>query len=134
MFNGASNIAQEGGLAVLSKKGQRECQRIIDYYMENARIIRVGLKKIGITVFGGENAPYIWLKTPKNLSSWDFFDKLLSQAHVVGTPGSGFGLMGEGYFRLSAFGHRENIKLAIKSIQENLSLWKKYYLLQKNKL
>lgn len=122
MFNGASNIAQEGGLAVLSKNGQRECQKIIDYYMENARIIRVGLKKIGLTVFGGENAPYIWLKTPNGLSSWDFFDKLLSQAHVVGTPGSGFGLLGEGYFRLSAFGHRENIKSAVKSIQENLIL------------
>ncbi|MBI2025825.1 MAG: LL-diaminopimelate aminotransferase [Candidatus Levybacteria bacterium] len=106
MFNGASNIAQEGGLAVLSKIGQRQCQAIIDYYMENARIIREGLTKLGLTVYGGVNAPYIWLKTPNNLSSWEFFDKLLNETHVVGTPGSGFGSLGEGYFRLSAFGHR----------------------------
>ncbi|MDP3941492.1 MAG: LL-diaminopimelate aminotransferase [bacterium] len=120
MFNGASNIAQEGGLAVLSKTGQRECQKIIDYYMENARIIREGLRRIGLTVFGGENAPYIWLKVPGNMSSWDFFEKLLIQTHVVGTPGSGFGSLGEGYFRLSAFGHRENIENAIKSIERNI--------------
>lgn len=122
MFNGASNIAQEGGLAVLSNKGQKECKQVIDYYMENARLIRLGLEKIGLKVFGGENAPYIWLKTPNGLSSWDFFDKLLNQTHVVGTPGSGFGLLGEGYFRLSAFGHRENVISAIKSIQENLKI------------
>ncbi|MBI3984834.1 MAG: LL-diaminopimelate aminotransferase [Candidatus Levybacteria bacterium] len=122
MFNGASNIAQEGGLAVLSKKGQRESGEIIDYYMENARLIRVGLEKMGLKVFGGKNAPYIWLKTPNGLSSWEFFDKLLNEARVVGTPGAGFGLLGEGYFRLSAFGHRENVKQAIKSIQENLKI------------
>ena len=120
MFNGASNIAQEGGLAVLSKTGQRECQKIIDYYMENARIIREGLRRIGLTVFGGENAPYIWLKVPGNMSSWDFFEKLLIQTHVVGTPGSGFGSLGEGYFRLSAFGHRENIRNAMKNIERNM--------------
>lgn len=122
MFNGASNIAQEGGLAVLSKEGQRECKKIIIYYMENAKIIKKALEKLGLRIFGGENAPYIWIKTPKNMSSWDFFDKLLNETHVVGTPGSGFGQQGEGYFRLSAFGHRENIEKAISSIQKNLKL------------
>lgn len=121
MFNGASNIAQEGGLAVLSKIGQQECQKIIDYYMENARIIREGLLRMGLTVFGGENAPYIWLRVPGNMSSWDFFDKLLTQTHVVGTPGSGFGSLGEGYFRFSAFGHRENIKRAMRNIERNMN-------------
>jgi LL-diaminopimelate aminotransferase len=111
MFNGASNIAQEGGLTVLTKKGQQECQKTIDYYMENACIIRESLEKLGITVFGGIN-----------MSSWDFFDKLLNEAHVVGTPGSGFGLKGEGYFRLSAFGHREQIQKAVDSIERNLQL------------
>lgn len=90
--------------------------------MENARVIRNGLTKLGLKVYGGENAPYIWLKTPNGLSSWEFFDKLLNEAHVVGTPGSGFGLMGEGYFRLSAFGHRQNIKAAIESIQKSLRI------------
>lgn len=122
MFNGASNIAQEGGLAALSEAGQKECQELIEYYMKNAEIIKEGLKSLGLEVYGGENAPYIWLKTPHNLSSWEFFDKLLNECHVVGTPGSGFGPSGEGYFRLSAFGHRENIQKAIKSIKENLKL------------
>ncbi|QQG40979.1 MAG: LL-diaminopimelate aminotransferase [Candidatus Levyibacteriota bacterium] len=122
MFNGASNIAQEGGLAVLSEKGQKESKELISYYMKNAAIIKKGFSKIGLQVFGGENAPYIWLKTPQKMSSWDFFDKLLNEAHVVGTPGVGFGPQGEGYFRLSAFGNREQIEKAIKSIQENLKL------------
>lgn len=122
MFNGASNIVQEGGLAVLSAKGQRECKKTIDYYMGNAKIITEGLQKIGLKLFGGVNAPYIWLETPGNLTSWEFFDKLLKEAHVVGVPGSAFGPAGEGYFRLTAFGHRENIKKAVKSIQENLKL------------
>ncbi|MCR4305713.1 MAG: LL-diaminopimelate aminotransferase, partial [Candidatus Daviesbacteria bacterium] len=94
MFNGASNIAQEGGLAVLSKEGQKECKELISYYMNNAKVIKAGLAKLGLKVFGGENAPYIWLRTPNNMSSWEFFDKLLQEAHVVGTPGSGFGLQG----------------------------------------
>lgn len=126
MFNGASNIAQMGGLAVLSKKGQKESKKVIDYYMKNAQIIKKGLSKIGLKVFGGENAPYIWLKTPGKLTSWEFFDKLLKEAHVVGTPGAGFGPAGEGYFRLSAFGHRENVEKAVKSIQENLNLKSNY--------
>lgn len=122
MFNGASNIAQEGGLAALSLEGQKECKKIINYYMDNAKIIKRGLESIGITVFGGVNAPYVWIKTPAGLSSWDFFDKLLSEAHVVGTPGSGFGRRGEGYFRFSAFGHKEDVRKALKNIKENLKL------------
>lgn len=123
MFNGASNLVQEGGLAVLSVKGQKESKELISYYMKNAAIIKKGLEKMGLTAYGGENAPYIWLKTPNNLSSWDFFDKLLNETHVVGTPGSGFGPCGEGYFRLSSFGNREQIEKAVKSIQENLKIY-----------
>jgi LL-diaminopimelate aminotransferase len=122
MFNGASNIAQEGGLAVLMPKGRKECQDTINYYMGNAKIIRKALVKLGFNVFGGENAPYIWVKTPNGISSWDFFDKLLNEAHVVCTPGAGFGLGGEGYIRLSAFGHMENVKKAIESIKKNLKI------------
>jgi LL-diaminopimelate aminotransferase len=119
-FNGASNIAQRGGLAVLSPEGQRQCQTVINYYMENAGLIREGLQKIGLTVYGGVNAPYLWLKAPGNLSSWDFFDKLLRETQVVGTPGSGFGPAGEGYFRLSAFGHRADINSAVEQIMAKL--------------
>ena len=121
-FNGASNIVQEGGLAALSEQGLKECQGLVDYYMENARLIRSGLAALGLTVYGGDNAPYVWLKTPNGLSSWAFFDKLLKEAHVVGTPGSGFGPSGEGFFRLSAFGHREDVEKAVASIQNNLKL------------
>jgi LL-diaminopimelate aminotransferase len=122
MFNGASNIVQEGGLAVLSETGQKECRKIIDYYMNNAKLIREGLENMGLAVYGGVNAPYIWMATPGAMRSWQFFDKLLDEAHVVGTPGSGFGPSGEGYFRLSAFGHTDDVKRAIRSIQDNLKL------------
>lgn len=121
-FNGASNIAQRGGLAVLSVEGLKEVRGLVDYYMDNARLIREGLQKIGLKVYGGVNAPYLWLKTPGPYSSWEFFDKLLYEANVVGTPGSGFGPSGEGYFRLSAFGHRPDIEAAITSIKENLTI------------
>lgn len=121
-FNGASNIVQQGGLAVLSDEGQAQSNELISYYMENARLIRVGLEGLGITCFGGVNAPYVWLKTPQNLKSWEFFDKLLTECHVVGTPGAGFGPSGEGYFRLSAFGHRANVEQAIASIQGKLQI------------
>jgi len=121
-FNGASNIVQEGGLAVLSESGQAENKEIINYYMENAKLIKEGLESIGINCFGGVNAPYIWMKTPTGLSSWEFFDKLLNECHVVGTPGSGFGPAGEGYFRLSAFGHRENIIKAMEEIKNKLKV------------
>ena len=120
MFNGASNIVQEGGLAVLSPLGQKQTKKQIKYYMDNARFIKTGLESIGLKVYGGENAPYLWVKCPNGLSSWEFFDKLLETCHVVSTPGSGFGKMGEGYLRLSAFGDKENIKKAVSSIQKNL--------------
>jgi LL-diaminopimelate aminotransferase len=93
-------------------------QETISFYLDNARLILEGLKTSGITCYGGVNAPYIWLKTPEGLASWNFFDKLLNECHVVGTPGSGFGPSGEGYFRLSAFGSRENVQEAVKRIQE----------------
>jgi len=121
-FNGASNIVQLGALSVFTEEGEKECQEMIGYYMENARIIREGLESIGLTVYGGVHAPYLWLKTPGGMSSWDFFDKLLSETHVVGTPGSGFGPAGEGYFRLSSFGHREDIEKAVRSITGSLEI------------
>ena len=121
-FNGASNIVQEGGLAVLSDAGLQECRNLIDYYMQNASIIREGLESIGLTVYGGDNAPYLWLRTPDGLSSWEFFDKLLQETWVIGTPGSGFGPAGEGFFRLSAFGHRDDIKAAVENIIQKLAL------------
>ncbi len=122
MFNGASNIAQEGGLAALSAEGQRQTHSQIEWYMDNARIIREGLVVAGFTVFGGVHAPYIWLKCPGGRSSWDFFDDLLEKAHVITTPGSGFGSGGEGYMRLSAFGSRNTIERAVRSIQEHFTM------------
>lgn len=122
MFNGASNIAQEGGLAVLTEEGQKECQGLVNYYMESTHIIRQTLEDLRIRTFGGINAPYVWMRTPNGLNSWEFFDKLLSEAHVVGTPGVGFGPGGEGYFRLAGFGHRENILRATESIRQNLKI------------
>ncbi|MBX7259030.1 MAG: LL-diaminopimelate aminotransferase [Candidatus Hydrogenedentes bacterium] len=122
MFNGASNIVQEGGVAILSEQGQRECREMVAYYMKNARTIKSGLESLGLTVYGAVNAPYVWLKTPNAMKSWDFFDKMLREAHVVGTPGSGFGPGGEGYFRLSAFGHVDNIREAVESVKSNLIL------------
>ncbi len=116
-FNGTSYPVQKAAAAVYSEEGWQQTREIIDYYMENARIIREGLAEAGITCYGGVDSPYIWLKTPQGLSSWDFFDKLLSECHVVGTPGSGFGPSGEGYFRLSAFGDRDNIKTAVERIK-----------------
>ncbi len=117
-FNGVSYIVQKGAEAVYSAEGKKEIKENIAYYMENARIIRDGLTKAGFTVFGGKNAPYIWLKVPEGLTSWEFFDKLLSKVNVVGTPGVGFGPSGEGYFRLTAFGTKENTIEAINRIKE----------------
>lgn len=121
-FNGASNIVQAGGIGALSEEGQRQCGDVIAYYLKNAAIIRDCLLDLGLEVFGGVNAPYVWVKTPAGLGSWDFFDKLLTECHVVGTPGAGFGPSGEGYFRLSAFGHRDNIVEATERIRTQLSL------------
>ena len=117
-FNGVSYPVQRAATAVYSAAGWTQVKEIIDYYMENARIIREGLGAAGITCYGGVNAPYIWLNTPHGLSSWEFFDRLLEECHVVGTPGSGFGPSGEGYFRLSAFGERENVEAAVQRIRE----------------
>jgi len=120
-FNGVSYPVQKAAAAVYSDKGWAQVSETIDYYMENARIIREGLEAAGLTVYGGVNAPYIWLKTPGGMSSWEFFDKLLSECHVVGTPGSGFGPSGEGYYRLSAFGDRNQVLEAVERIKKNLA-------------
>jgi LL-diaminopimelate aminotransferase len=121
-FNGACNIAQSGGIAALSEIGRNECQKTVDFYLENAKIIKNELKKLDFVCFGGDNAPFIWLKTPiikkKKLTSWEFFNLLLDKCQIIGTPGSGFGKAGEGYFRLSAFGRRENILEGLKRIKE----------------
>ena len=121
-FNGASYIIQRGAEAVYSEAGQEQVNALVAFYMENARLIREGLGGCGLTCYGGVNAPYVWIKTPDGLSSWEFFDKLLSEAHVVGTPGSGFGRSGEGYFRLSAFNSRANVNEAIERIAANVSV------------
>ncbi len=118
-FNGAPYIIQRAGEAVYTDAGQQEIRGLVSYYMENARVIREGLTSLGFEVYGGVNAPYIWLKTPNNLTSWEFFDDLLSRANVVGTPGSGFGPAGEGYFRLTAFGTHENTAKALERIKED---------------
>lgn len=117
-FNGVPYITQRAAEAVYSEEGQKQIKENINYYMENAKIILEGLKEAGYEVFGGKNAPYIWLKVPNGYTSWEFFDYLLEKANVVGTPGVGFGPSGEGYFRLTAFGSRENTKEAIKRIKE----------------
>lgn len=119
-FNGASYPVQAGAVAIFSEQGKQQIKETIDYYMENARIIREGLQDAGYTVFGGVNAPYIWMKIPSNMGSWEFFDKLMQDSHVVGTPGAGFGANGEGYFRLTAFGTRENTLQAIERIKTKM--------------
>lgn len=115
-FNGVSYIVQRGAEAVYSEAGQAQTQALVAFYLENAQIIREQLTAAGLQVYGGVNAPYVWVKTPNGLSSWDFFDKLLHNCHVVGTPGSGFGAAGEGYFRISAFNSRDNVNEAMARI------------------
>jgi LL-diaminopimelate aminotransferase len=115
-FNGVSYIVQRGAEAVYSEAGKAQVKALIGFYMENAQIIRNQLTAAGLQVYGGTNAPYVWVKTPNGLSSWDFFDKLLMNCHVVGTPGSGFGAAGEGYFRISAFNSRVNVEEAMRRI------------------
>ena len=117
-FNGVSYVVQRAAEATYSENGKSQILENIKYYQENAKIIKNGLQEAGFEVFGGVNSPYIWLKTPSNMKSWEFFDKLLEKANVVGTPGSGFGPSGEGYFRLTAFGTQENSIEAIKRIKE----------------
>ena len=115
-YNGAPYIVQRAGEAVYSEAGKAQLKEQVAYYMQNAKVIYEGLKNAGYSVSGGVNAPYIWLKTPDKMTSWEFFDKLLHEANVVGTPGSGFGAHGEGYFRLSAFGSHENTIKAVERI------------------
>ncbi|MHA6484707.1 LL-diaminopimelate aminotransferase [Paenibacillus sp. strain BS8-2] len=117
-FNGVSYVTQRGAEAIYSPEGKAQIADLVDYYMTNASIIREGLASLGLEVFGGVNAPYIWLKTPKGMDSWSFFDKLLSEANIVGTPGVGFGQSGQGYFRLTAFGSRENTEKAVERIRK----------------
>ena len=121
-FNGASNISQAGGLAALSGEGWRQCRELVGYYLENARVIRKGLASIGLTCHGGVNSPYVWVRAPLDMTSWDFFDLLLEKAHVVVTPGSGFGPAGEHYVRVSAYGHREDVVEAVESIERNIRI------------
>lgn len=119
-FNGVSYPVQAAAAAAFTPEGQKQVKELINYYMENASIIKNGLEKAGYKVFGGVNAPYIWLKTPDNMSSWEFFEHLMKKAHIVGTPGAGFGASGEGYFRLTAFGTRENTERAIERIKTRM--------------
>jgi len=120
-FNGVSYPVQAAAAATYSEAGKVQVQDLISYYMGNARIIRETLTDAGFTVYGGVNAPYIWMKTPGGMNSWEFFDLMLDRAHVVGTPGSGFGPAGEGFFRLSAFGRRENVEEAVARIRDSIS-------------
>jgi LL-diaminopimelate aminotransferase len=112
-FNGVSYPVQKGAEAAFSGEGEQQISELVTYYMENAQIIKKALNDMGITTYGGENAPYIWLKTPSGKTSWEFFDWLLNTCQIVGTPGSGFGAAGEGYFRISAFAVRENVNTAV---------------------
>jgi LL-diaminopimelate aminotransferase len=123
-FNGAPYIIQKAGEAVYSEAGKAQLKEQVAYYMRNARVIYDGLKEVGCEVYGGVNAPYIWLKVPQGMTSWEFFDLLLEEASVVGTPGSGFGPSGEGYFRLTAFGTYENTKEAMGRLKKMPSLRK----------
>ena len=116
-FNGVSYPVQRAAAAVYTEEGQKQIQETIAYYMRNAKIIREGLTAAGITVFGGVDAPYIWLKVPAGMDSWTFFDRLLDECHIVGTPGSGFGPSGEGYFRLTAFNTLEKTEQAVERIR-----------------
>ena len=120
-FNSVPYLVQRAAEAVFSEAGQKQTKEQVDYYRANAARLREGLSAAGFAVFGGEHAPYIWMRTPDGLSSWDFFDRLLSEAHVVGTPGAGFGPSGEGYLRLSAFNSRDNVEEAIDRIQKGFA-------------
>jgi LL-diaminopimelate aminotransferase len=116
-YNGVPYMVQRAAAAVFSPEGSKQAGEQVAHYMRNAAILREGLGASGFTVFGGENAPYVWMRTPRGMSSWDCFDELLARAHVVGTPGSGFGAAGEGYFRISAFNSRENVEEAVERIK-----------------
>ena len=116
-FNSVSYIVQRAAAAIYTPEGQQQVRELVQFYLENARLLREGLTAVGVTVYGGVHAPYVWLKTPGGQTSWDFFDTLLEKSHLLGTPGSGFGASGEGYFRLSAFNSRANIEQAVERFQ-----------------
>ena len=120
-FNGVSYIIQRGAEASFSQDGKQQIAELIRFYLTNAKLLREGLEAVGIQVYGGVNAPYIWMKTPGEKTSWEFFDQLLKKANLVGTPGSGFGSCGEGYFRLSAFNSRDNIERAVQRLNKLLA-------------
>ena len=117
-FNGTAYIVQRAAEAIYSEEGKRQVRETIDYYMTNARIMRETLTEVGLQVYGGIDAPYLWLKTPEGVGSWEFFEQLLTQIHVVSTPGVGFGPAGEGYIRLTAFGKREDCEEAMRRLKE----------------
>jgi len=117
-FNGVSFPVQRAAAAIYTDEGKKQVKELIAFYMNNAKLLREGLTEAGFEIYGGVNAPYVWMKTPDGVSSWDFFDKLLGESHIVGTPGSGFGAAGEGYFRLSAFNSLENTQEAIARIKK----------------
>ena len=117
-FNGVSFPVQRAAAAIYTDEGKKQVKELIAFYMNNAKLLREGLTEAGFEIYGGVNAPYVWMKTPDGVSSWDFFDKLLGESHIVGTPGSGFGAAGEGYFRLSAFNSLENTQEAITRIKK----------------
>lgn len=119
-FGGVPYLVQRAAAAVYTDEGQKEVRGLVDFYMENARIICEGLETIGLTVYGGRNAPYVWVKAPAGLGSWAFFDKLLAEAQVVSTPGVGFGPSGEGYLRLAAFGRRDQTEEAVERIKRSV--------------
>ncbi len=116
-FNGVSYVTQKAAEAIYTPEGKKQVREVINYYLNNAKVIKSGLSGAGFRVWGGVNSPYIWLKTPEGMSSWDFFDALLSKANIVGTPGSGFGPAGEGFFRLTAFGSAERTAEAVERIK-----------------
>ena len=121
-FNGTAYIVQRAAEAIYSEEGKREVRDTIHYYMTNARIMREALTEVGLQVYGGVDAPYLWLKTPEGVGSWEFFEQLLTQIHVVSTPGVGFGPAGEGYIRLTAFGKREDCVEAMRRLKEWMKL------------
>jgi len=119
-FNGVSYITQRGAEGVYTEAGRRQVHDLVGFYMANAKIIRENLTEMGLKVYGGINAPYVWLATPGGMTSWQFFDHLLKETNVVGTPGSGFGAAGEGYFRISAFNSRENVDEAMTRLRKHI--------------
>ena len=119
-FNGTSYITQRGAEAVYTPEGKEEVKANIQYYMENVQILKKAFHELGLKVAGGDDAPYLWVQTPKGMSSWKFFDKLLYEAYIVGTPGVGFGPSGEGYMRFTGFGKREHCKEAIQRLRRCL--------------